>query len=400
MGQRLNDALVRTLPVPETGNKIYYDAPNPRGNDHTPGFGLRVTQAGHRSFVLSYRTKQGKARRATIGTYGTWTLLAAREEAKKLKRAIDLGGDPVGELKGQRDAPTAAELFKRFDEQHVCKLRASTAAEYRRLIQKEILPAIGTDKVAGIDFGDIDKLHRAITRRGAPYRANRVLAVISKAFALAVKWKLRSDNPARHVEKNHEESRERYLNEAELDRLLAALDRYSNQIAADAFRLMLLTGARSGEVLKARWAEFDSDFTVWRKPATSTKNKRRNETPLSAPVQEILQRLLARQQIKHVMVFPVLRRVQYAWEKIRADAGIPDVRIHDLRHNHASALVNAGYELPVIAKMLGHARIDTTMRYAHLYPSTMKEAADKVAVLLVGKKKARGKPVIVKGGRP
>src|SRR5262245_23559010 len=97
MSQRLDDAKVRTLPAPATGNKVYYDRPNKRGNDWTPGFGVRVTAAGARSFVLNYRTKDGTERRHTIGRYPDWSLAAAREEARKLKRAIDQGSDPVSE---------------------------------------------------------------------------------------------------------------------------------------------------------------------------------------------------------------------------------------------------------------------------------------------------------------
>jgi integrase len=386
MGDRLSDKLVRELPAPEKGNFIYYDAPSKRGNDYTAGFGLRVTANGARAFVLNYRTKKTKrAGRHTIGAYGTWTLLAAREEAKRLKREIDLGGDPVREGRKLRDAPTVRDLFERFAEEHLPKLRPSTVDEYS-LRAKEIVAEIGGLKVAGVEFADIDRLHRKITRRDAPYQANRTLAVLSKAFDLAIRWKMRPDNPVHGVKRNTETKRERFLTADEFDRLSAALDRYSNQTTADVFRLLALTGARCGEVLGARWDQFDPDFTIWRKLPSDTKQEKEHKTPLSTPAQQILARQWKRQEIKHTHVFPGIKRIQYAWEKIRTDADLDDVRIHDLRHNFASVLVNAGYQLPVIAKMLGHKRITTVDRYSHLYPDTLKEAADKAAVLLTGKK--------------
>jgi integrase len=385
MGQRLDDKTVRELAVPAKGNRVTYDAPSKRGNDYTAGFGVRITANGARSFILNYRRKDGKERRHTLGAYGAWTLLAAREEAKRLKRHIDGGGDPVGEVQKLRGAPVVRDLLERFTQEHVSKLRPSTAVEYGSII-KEIVGEIGGLKVAGVEFADVDKLHRKITRRGAPYKANRVIAVLSKAFALAIKWKMRTDSPVKGVERNTESRRERYLTGDELDRLTAALGRYSNQTAADVFRLLLLTGARCGEVLGARWDQFDPDFAAWRKKADDTKQKKPHATPLSAPAQQILTRVWDSQKVRHTHVFPGIKRVQYAWEHIRADAGINDLRIHDLRHNFASALVNAGYQLTVIAKMLGHSRITTVERYSHLYPNTLQEAADKAGVLLTGKK--------------
>jgi integrase len=253
MGQRLTDSLVRELPAPAKGNCIYYDAPNKRGNDHTPGFGLRVTAAGVRSFVLNYRTAEGRERRLTIGRYGPWTLLAAREEAKRIKRGVDTGADPVSEKRELRGAPTVADLLTRFDEEHVPTLRPSTQDEYRGLI-REITAEIGAVKVATCGFDDVSRLHRKITARGTPYRANRITAVLSKAFRLAALWGWReAASPTIGIVKNTEHPRERYLSPDELERLSKALAEYSNQSVANTFRLMLLTGARCGEVVNAPW---------------------------------------------------------------------------------------------------------------------------------------------------
>src|SRR6516165_1518947 len=135
MAERLTDNQLRDLAAPESGNKVYYDAPNKRGNDWTPGFGLRVTAAGARSFILNYRTKDGIERRKTIGQYGAWTLLAARAEAQRLKRAIDQGADPVAEDRERRNAETVADLCQRFLEEHVVKKRPATQRDYSSIIK-------------------------------------------------------------------------------------------------------------------------------------------------------------------------------------------------------------------------------------------------------------------------
>lgn len=128
----LTDALVRTLPAPPKGNKVYYDAVGPAG------LGARVTAAGTRSFIFNYRTRTtGRERRITIGKFPNWSVGAARAEAKRLRRLVDQGEDPLGNLQDARDAPTVADLIARFDAEHVeVRLRPGTALAYRSLISE------------------------------------------------------------------------------------------------------------------------------------------------------------------------------------------------------------------------------------------------------------------------
>src|SRR5215204_1381957 len=132
MPERLSEALAKRLPVPERGNRITYDA-------DVKGFGFRVTARNGRSFVLNYRRKSdGLERRYTIGSFPDWSVAAARDEAKRLKRAIDGGGDPVGEHKTDRAAPTVADLCARFEEEYVPRKRASTQRDYRQQTATDI----------------------------------------------------------------------------------------------------------------------------------------------------------------------------------------------------------------------------------------------------------------------
>ncbi len=211
---KLTDATVRALPVPATGNKIYYDK-------ETRGFGCRVTAGGAKSFILNYRTKTGLERRQTIGSCADWSAGTAREEAKRLRLRVDLGEDPLGEQKDRRAAATVADLCKRFEDEYLPGLRASTQGDYKAAIEQKILPALGKMKVADVTYSDISALHRKISKY-APYQANRTVALLSKLFSEAVKWHMRPDNPAKGIKRNAEGKRHRYLSAEERGRLMDA----------------------------------------------------------------------------------------------------------------------------------------------------------------------------------
>ena len=176
----------------------------------------------------------GQERRYTIGTFPSWRTATARAEAAELKRQIDRGGDPLGELAAVRGAPKMGDLADRFISEYLPRKRASTQTSYQQSIAAEIRPALGRLRVAGIGFADIDGMHCAISKR-APYRANRTFAVLSRMFTLATKWGMRTDNPCRGIERNQEHKRRRYLSADELMRLIKALDEYSDRQSADIF---------------------------------------------------------------------------------------------------------------------------------------------------------------------
>jgi hypothetical protein len=252
MAQHLTDAIVKRLPLPERASGIHTDG-------GIPGFGVRVTAAGARSFVLRYRVRgSGRERTYTIGSTASWQVTAARTEAKRLRRLIDQGGDPLGDLEAERSAPTVADLCDRFEQEHLPRKRAGTAQAYRLVLAKHVRPHFGAHtKVADVTFEDVDALHRKISKSGAPYAANRTLAVLSKMFALAIRWNMCSDNPCRGIERNYEAKRMRYLSGDELARLTTALTAHPNKQIANTVRILLLTGARRGEVLSMRWADVD-----------------------------------------------------------------------------------------------------------------------------------------------
>jgi hypothetical protein len=248
MKQRLLDKLVKDLPSPAKGNRVIYD-------NEIPGFGIRVTKAGAKSFVLNYHVK-GQERRHTIGRYPAWSVVAAREEARLLRRAVDKGDDPLRAKQNDRSAPTVRDLWLECEKVHLPKLADRSAKDQKSMWETYILPKLGNRKLSDVTGADTDALHAEITLN-APVRANRVLEVLRKAFNLAKRWKWTDHNPADGFQRNREEAKDRFLDEAETQLVLDKLDNMINQKAANAIRLMILTGARRGEVLNAEWSHFD-----------------------------------------------------------------------------------------------------------------------------------------------
>jgi len=389
---RLTDKAARALAAPARGNKLYYDS-------DVPGFACRITASNARAFVLNYHRKaDGLERRMTIGTFPAWSVVQARARAQELRREVDGGGDPVGEHRAEREAPTIADLCERFIEEHVAKKRPNTQREYRQLIRREIVPGLGRLKVASVEYEHIERWHAKISQR-APSQANRALACLSTAMVLAIKWRMRPDNPVRSVKRNAEHARERYLTGEELDRLTAALAADPNQDTADVFRLLLLTGARRSEVVTATWDQFDLSTGVWTKPPDKTKQAKRHRVPLNAPACALLAARWRRRDPAMPWVFPGRRGgrpchdVKYVWQRVCATAAITGLRIHDLRHSYASQAVNAGFSLPVIGKLLGHSLPRTTARYAHLYDDILKEATERVGAAIERRKSAKIVPL-------
>jgi len=389
MAEKLTDRLVKALERPPTGNRITYDV-------EVKGFGARVTAAGATAFVLNYRRRSdGLSRRFTIGSYPVWSVATARERAKELKRRVDAGGDPVGEHAEERAAPTVADLCERFLKEHAAKQRPHTQDDYASMIRNDILPVLGKHKVALVGFEHVERLHARISER-APVRANHVLKVVSVMFNLAIKWKLRTDNPAKGVTRNREHQRRRYATADEVARLTDVLSKYPDQTVADIIRLLLLTGCRRGEALGATWDQFNLTTGVWSKPPSSTKQQRHHEVPLSAPARELLVRRHEQAGCSpYVFPGPTGHRkvLKQHWTRILKAAGITGLRIHDLRHSFASSLVGAGFSLPVIGALLGHSQPSTTARYAHLAHDPLREAVERHGVIVSGAPSAEVAPL-------
>ena len=346
---------------------------------------------GARSFVLNYSI-HGRDSRITIGAFPTWSTAQAREEARALRRRIDVGEDPLADRRAAREAPTVADLAARYLEEHAARKKPRGLSEDTALIRQHVLPRLGRLRVADVNRQDIAAFHRAISAK-TPVRANRTLSLVSKMFGLSVQWELRPDNPCRGVSHNREFSRERYLSPDELSRLMAALAADKRQDRANMIRLLLLTGARRGEVVHATWDEFDLNTGVWTKPAGRTKQQKLHRIPLSGPARLILADM--REAADGPLLFPARRRdgmqadLVGFWRAICRTAGIEGVRMHDLRHAFASFLVSGGLSLAIIGSLLGHSQPSTTARYSHLMDDPLRAATEKVGEIIENAAPAR-----------
>jgi integrase len=289
------------------------------------------------------------------------------------------GGDPAGAKAAAKAAPTVTELATRFLAEHAeAKRKPRTAQEYRRLIEKIILPALGWKRVADVTRQDIARLHHA--KRATPIEANRTLALLSVLFTFAERQGERPDgsNPCRHVERFPQRRRERFLSADELARLGDTLAAYRGSPYHPAtIKLLVFTGARLGEVLGLRWEWIDLQRGEVRLPDSKTGAK---TVHLPPPALEVLARLPRIEGQPYVLgAKRGTTFIEKPWRVIRAAAGLTDVRLHDLRHAFASVAASAGMGLPIIGKMLGHTQAATTARYAHLASDPVKQAAATVA---------------------
>ncbi len=377
---KLTKRLIDSLQVDDK-DLVFWDS-------ELPGFGVRVLLSGVKSFVVQYRA-EGRSRRLTIGRYGRLTLEQARKIARAKLGEVDQGKDPAEEKKRGRQALTMRELTARYLDEHAqAKKKPTSAFRDERLLERFILPALGSRKIKSITRADVAQLHHKIGQE-TPIQANRTLAVLSKMMTLAIRWGLYADeNPCRHVERFKERKRERYLSQDELARLGTALNKAltegkGNPSAINAIRLLIMTGARLGEVLGLRWEWIDWEHSCVRLPDSKTGAK---VLPLGGPALEVLSNIPRAAGNPHV--FPGQRLgahlsdINATWRMVRKAAGLEGVRLHDLRHSFASVGAGAGVSLPVLGSLLGHSEPSTTQRYAHLADDPRQKAADKIAGLV------------------
>lgn len=382
-----------------------------------PGFGVRVTASGFKAYVAQYRVqglgRRGAVKRLTLGTHGVLTPDEARKLAKRELGKVAQGLDPSAERAARKGAQTVKELGTAYLEDVRLRRKPTTAYEYDRLWKKHVLPELGSKQVPSVSSQDIRRLHKSLSK--TPYAANRLLAMLSSFFSFAAQeGAIRlHDNPAHGVEHYTEEARERFLTPEEFKRLgealtqaeqtgLSASPEYrktptskktakhrpkksdtpipANPYAVAAIRLLALTGCRESEILSLKWEAVDLERGYLRLTDTKTGASVRALGASAAAVLENLPKIKTNPYVlpgtkkdKHIA------DVQRLWYAARHAAGLGDVRLHDLRHSFASVPAMGGESMLVIKSLLGHARIATTERYAHLGDDPVKRAADKAS---------------------
>ena len=350
-----------------------------------PGFGVRAYPSGAKAYIVQAHGPLG-TKRVTLGRHGVIQADEARRRAAAIIARIRAGDPPEKGTGGQPGGPTVAEVAKRYLNEHVAvRCKPSTVQRQGTIIHKHLIPAIGDLPLAAVRREDVADLHHRLA--DIPTQANQAIGTLSRVFNKAQLWGLVPEdaNPCRHMPLYRRRKRERFLTDTEFARLGQVLEEAlwvggANQRAITAIRLLMLTGCRKREILTLRWADVDLKSRELRLRDSKVGPR---VVPLSPSAVKLLAGLP--RMPGNEWVFPgrkpgaSLNNIDGAWRVIRERAGLADVRVHDLRHSFASSALALGESLPTIQKLLGHKRISSTVRYAHLARTAVHEAANRVA---------------------
>jgi integrase len=367
---KLTQRSVQTLPEPS----VAWDS-------DLPGFMLITSPLGTRTYFVQRRDKDGKQRKVKIGRHDILGSARARTKAEQLLAQLTLGTLPERKRKAPASeaAPTTlAELWARHQVERQTVLSEQSLKSYKSQWKRH-LSRLGARDLASIDRPLVESWHREITADTGKVAANKALVLLKSVMNFAVLRDWLGRNPCHGVGKHREHGRETFLNRGQIDAVMTILSRDS-AVVDKLIAFLLATGCRKGEALAALWSDVDLDSGTWRQRHETTKTQRTQYLPLSPEAVELLHSLPRR----GVRVFHGVdaSRLQRRWVVVRTEAGLPTARVHDLRHSHASLVAASGGSLLLIGKLLGHAQVATTARYAHLVDEQLREATKKVGAVL------------------
>lgn len=396
MRQKLTNSVVKNV-QPSHADYFVWDS-------EVIGFGLKVCKGGRKVYVCKYTFGSGRvapSRRMTLGAVGSpWTLVQAREEARKLLGRVALGEDPAKEKQDWKNTLTMSELCDEYLQHGVGNKKASTIATDNGRIERHIKPLLGRKKITEVNRADVKKFLQDVANgktaidvrtkergraivRGGKGAATRTVGLLGGIFTYAIDRGLISENPVRGVKRYSDSKGERYLNKQELSDLMTALELAEkageNQFALAVIKLLLFTGARRGEIESLKWSETDLSSGYLKLSDSKTGQK---AIPLNQRAIEILRGVPKISDSDYV--FPAMSGERHyqgtpkVWRRIRSAANIENVRLHDLRHNFASLAVSNGASLPLIGAILGHADPSTTNRYAHIHDDPLRSLCENV----------------------
>jgi len=346
----------------------------------TKGMIVEVRPSGGKTYYLRFVDRRGRSRQIKLADVRDVSLAQARQLADAMRNRIALGEDPVAEKSLAKSIPTLEEFFYKRYLVFVKTYKKAWDCD-ESIFRNHILPKIGKKYLDEITKDDIVRLiHDRRAKGCAAGSANRTLVLIRYMFNLALKWETvgMTKNPsAGIVQMDDPPTKERFLTAEEVQRLYEAVCHSDNKILRYIVPMLILTGARKREVLDAKWEDVDVKLGAWRIPMT--KSGRPRHVPLSAGVITLLHSIPRITDCPYIFANPNTAKpytsIFNSWNSARIEAGLADVRMHDLRHSFASFLVNHGRSLYEVQRLLGHTQIKTTQRYAHLSQDTLMEAA-------------------------
>jgi integrase len=342
----------------------------------------RASSPGQGSYYLRWK-QEGTTRHKLLGTTAEITLDEARQRAKTLKAEITLGKDPRSEVK--KAIPT---LTKFMEEQYIPyqKERIRGWSRQSDLFKNHLKPTFGDQPLDQISLNSVQQFLTSLRNKGyAASTCNHPVRVLRHAISLACKWGilekdhliglslLREDNHVNNI-----------LTDDELKRLVKVLKSDRNKMVSAVCLFLLSTGCRLNEALGARWEHFDLVHKNWTIPSAHSKSRKTRSIPLNPTAIQILESLGTRDKYDHPFIGRrgKLTTINRVWDRLRNDAGLPHLRLHDLRHNYASFLINSGRSLYDVQKILGHSDPTVTQRYAHLSTKSLQDAASSASDII------------------
>lgn len=344
---------------------------------------LEVRNSGGKTFYQRYTDQRGRERQFKIGPADILKLSEARRKARAVLAQALTGADPRQRRSELRLIPTLGELVRDRYLPHVKSYKRSWKTD-ETVLRVHILPRLGAVCVDQVESEGIAAIVGGMAERGySTGTTNRVVIVLRHIYNLARKWRIPGvkDNPTAGINLAPDVNRERFLSAEEAQRLIASIRADENEVAANAIMLLLLTGARRNEITHAKWEFVDWDKKTLLVPLSKSGKPR--GIALNVPALELLSSIKPIEGCAYIFPSPATLRpspsLYFPWQRIRVRAGLPDVRLHDLRHSFASFLVNSGVSLYVVQGLLGHAHTRYTQRYAHLTADTLLSAAETIS---------------------
>ncbi len=354
---------------------------------------VRASSPGQGTIYMRFRNAAGKTAHKKIARTTDISLADAFKAAKILRGEVVQGKDPRDDRKARKEIPIWNDFITLQYVPYAQPRKRTWAGDVQRNVR--IGAKFGTKRLDEITRREIEDFHTSLLDEGlSPATADQHLRLIKRAFNLAVAWEVVEKNPAANVKLLRVDNRrDFYLNDEQLARLMQVLRTDSARTVCQLAMFLLATGARLSEATGATWSQIDRGHRVWRIPAANSKSKKMRPVPLNDQALAVLDEVGTEGKFEHVFINhrwinadgsrgKPITWIHKVWERIRVEAGLPQLRVHDLRHSHASFLVNAGRTLYEVQQVLGHSDPAVTMRYAHLSTKTMLEASSAASLVI------------------
>jgi len=350
---------------------------------------VRAASPGEGVYYLRWKDGNNKTCHTKLGRSTDIDLAEARKAARQLRNDIALGANPQADARAAKAVPTVTEFF----EQQYLPYAKPRKRSYRRdeeMFRLRIKETFGNLKLNLVTRKQVQLFHNRLLTDGLkPASADHYLKLMRRAFNLAVEWEMLESSPLTRLQLFNPDNRmENYLSPEQLDKLVNVLRTAPPRTVCQIALFLLSTGVRLNEALGATWTQIDRDNRVWRIPASNSKSKRIRSVPLNDAALEVLGHLDTEGSFAHVFINRETGKpyttIMKVWTRLRTKAGLPHLRLHDLRHSYASFLVNSGRTLFEVQQILGHSDSKVTERYAHLSSKTLQEAANTASVIIQG----------------